>query len=173
MNEALLVLDVQNVMFMPEYNLHNAEVVLRNIQLLINHARDKGIPIIYIQHTGEVGGLLEEYSEPWEIHPLIQPASDDIVIEKMSWDSFYETNLKEKLESLGVKKLIICGMQTQFCVDTVCRTAYSHGYHSLLAKDAHSTFDTDLLEASTIISHHNDILGGRFVTLKSTSEIIA
>ncbi|MFJ8526575.1 hypothetical protein [Bacillus sp. NPDC094106] len=64
-------------------------------------------------------------------------------------------------------------MQTQFCVDTTCRRAYSIGYkENILVKDAHSTFDTAVLSASQIVEHHNNTLGGRFVTLKETSEIM-
>ncbi len=64
-------------------------------------------------------------------------------------------------------------MQTEFCLDTTCRRAYSLGYkENILVKDAHSTFDTDVLSADKIIEHHNNILGGRFVTLKESREII-
>jgi hypothetical protein len=44
------------------------------------------------------------------------------------------------------------------------------GYETILVRDAHSTFDGHVLTASQIIKHHNDVLGGRFVTLMSTDE---
>ncbi|MEK1832395.1 hypothetical protein AAAC51_36335 [Priestia megaterium] len=51
-------------------------------------------------------------------------------------------------------------MQTEFCLDTTCRRAYSLGYkENILVKDAHSTFDTAVLSASKIVEHHNNMLG--------------
>jgi nicotinamidase-related amidase len=68
--------------------------------------------------------------------------------------------------------VIITGVQTEYCVDTTCRRAYSLGYHVVLIRDAHSTYDTNTLTASQIIAHHNNILGGWFAELKETSEIM-
>ena len=72
---------------------------------------------------------------------------------------------------MGVKNLIITGMQTEYCVDTTCRRAYSLGYRVTLVKDAHSTWGTDLLTAPQIIAHHNEVLGGWFAKLKEADEI--
>nr|WP_245592272.1 hypothetical protein [Ectobacillus panaciterrae] len=47
------------------------------------------------------------------------------------------------------------------------------GYtENILVKDAHSTFDTTVLAASQIVEHHNNTLGGRFVTLQETKEVV-
>jgi hypothetical protein len=41
----------------------------------------------------------------------------------------------------------------------------------VLAKDAHTTFDTPVLSAAQIIAHHNRVLGGSFVELAATNDI--
>ena len=92
-------------------------------------------------------------------------------MQKTQRDSFYNTNLKEILDGLGIKKLIVAGMQTEFCVDTTCRIAYSSGYELTLVKDAHTTFDSPVLPAEQIISHHNGVLKG-IAGLKTTKEIL-
>ncbi|WP_044639909.1 cysteine hydrolase family protein [Risungbinella massiliensis] len=177
MNEkvALLLIDVQNIMFSYEGgSLWNEQEVLHNISTLLTKARQSNIPVIYIQHTDlDSDSVLSEGKRTWEIHHDVQPFATDIVVRKSSWDAFYQTTLHEKLQELGIEKLIIAGMQTQFCVDTTCRRAYSIGYkENILVKDAHSTFDTAVLSASQVVEHHNNMLGGRFVTLKETSEIM-
>jgi nicotinamidase-related amidase len=43
------------------------------------------------------------------------------------------------LQQLGISKLVIVGMQIEFCVDTTCRRAFSIGYETILVEDAHST----------------------------------
>lgn len=169
---ALLVVDVQNAMFTyPDFKLHNEEKVLDNIANLVEKARDANMPIVYIQHT-EDDSEYKEGSSTWEIHPRIAPRSTDVVVQKRTCDSFHETNLQEELNKLQIEKLVIIGMQTEFCIDTTVRSAFSKGYNNILVKDAHSTFDTDHLIASQIINHHNHVLGGgRFAILKETKEI--
>ncbi|MGI9449161.1 MAG: isochorismatase family protein, partial [Geminicoccaceae bacterium] len=76
-----------------------------------------------------------------------------------------------ELDALGVDSLIVVGNQTEFCVDTTCRHACSHGYKVTLLKDAHSTWNSDYLTAQQIIAHHNFILGRRFVRLDEASSI--
>lgn len=53
---------------------------------------------------------------------------------------------------------MIAGCKTQFCIDTTCRRATTLGYDVILVGDAHTTWDTDILPAKTIIAYHNDIL---------------
>jgi nicotinamidase-related amidase len=72
---------------------------------------------------------------------------------------------------MGIKNLVIVGVQTEFCVDTTCRTAFSLGYKNILVSDGHSTFDSPILTAAQIIEHHNGIIGGLFAELKKTEEV--
>jgi nicotinamidase-related amidase len=67
--------------------------------------------------------------------------------------------------------LVICGMQTEFCVDTAVRGAYERGYKVVLLGDAHTTFDTQLLPAADIIAHHNATLSGGFAAVKPAASI--
>jgi nicotinamidase-related amidase len=83
----------------------------------------------------------------------------------------YNGRLKEELEKAGVGKLVLAGMQTELCVDTTCRRAFSLGYESILVKDAHTTFDSTMLKAIQIIEHHNSIWHGRFATLVPVQDI--
>jgi len=79
--------------------------------------------------------------------------------------------LGRELDIRGIKKLVITGLQTEYCVDTTCRRAYSLGYDVVLVKDAHSTWDSGDLSAQQIIDHHNNVLGGWFVTLKNEEDV--
>ncbi len=94
------------------------------------------------------------------------------MIQKDSPDAFHGTDLQQELESNGIERLVVAGLQTEYCVDTTCRRAYSLGYEIVLVRDAHSTWDTERLLASQIIEHHNDVLGGWFVTLKDEKDVV-
>jgi nicotinamidase-related amidase len=169
---ALLIIDVQVIMFEGEEGaVYNADKVLNNICTLLENARLSKMPVIFIQHTDKEGEL-QKGKTTWKLHPSLKPQENEKVIEKTSWDSFYNTGLQEELKRQGIEKLIIAGMQTEFCLDTTCRRAFSMGYYNnILVKDAHSTFDGEILKAEQIIKHHNNVLGGRFVQLKDTDEV--
>ncbi|MFX1517847.1 MAG: isochorismatase family protein, partial [Promethearchaeota archaeon] len=100
------------------------------------------------------------------------PHKRDLVIQKSTPDAFHDTSLKSELGSREIKEIIITGLQTEYCIDTTCRRAFSLNFEVTLVEDAHSTWDSDLLTAKQIISHHNAVLGGWFVTLKKTTDIL-
>lgn len=152
---ALVVIDVQNGVVGEAYHL---DEVLSNINLLLSGARNSGTPVIYVQHN-ERGGM-EPGMPAWQIHPAIAPHDGEPVIQKEAPDSFYKTSLREELEARGIKHLIICGAQTQYCVDTTVRRAVSSGYDVSLVSDAHTTDDSRTLPAEKIIAFYNDTLDG-------------
>ena len=170
---ALVVIDAQIGVVGEAY--HHDEV-LDNINLLLDRARTSGTPVIYVQHNDPKGGELEPGTPKWPIHPAIAPHDGEPVVQKESPDSFHETRLQAELEARGIKRLVITGGQTQYCVDTTVRRAVAQGYDVLLASDAHTTEDSDTLPAEKIIAFYNETLNGfwageREVRVQPASEI--
>ncbi len=171
-NIALLIIDVQNALFsIPNVPIYEAEKLISNIKQVIDKAREKEIPIIYIQHFQGEGGLLEKGTEGWEIHPEIAPLDGDIIVNKHAPDSFYNTTLQEELKKRNIEKLVIAGLQTEYCIDTSVRSSFSKGYKVILVKDGHSTLDSPIMKASKTVEHHNFVLGNWFAELKMSNEI--
>lgn len=170
---ALVVIDVQNVMFeTPGEVLHDGARVLETIARLIESARKSDTPVVYIQHTTEgIGSEFEKDSHNWQVHPDIAPQEGDISSLKYTYDAFCNTQLKEKLAALGAERLVFCGLQTEVCVDTTIRSALAHGFTSILAGDAHSSYDNDAIPAKSIVAHHNTVLNRRFCTVMDAEDI--
>ncbi len=167
---ALVVIDAQMGVVGEAY--HRDEV-LSNINLLLDRARSSGTPVIYVQHNEPA---MKPGSPLWQIHPAVTPRKGEPVVQKESPDSFHETRLQEELEARGIKRLVITGGQTQYCVDTTVRRAVSAGYEVLLASDAHTTEDSETLPAEQIIAFYNETLDGfkagkRRVRVQPASEI--
>jgi nicotinamidase-related amidase len=158
MAKALLIIDVQAGMFDESYPVFQGEFLLHNLAKLISVARSEGSYIVYIQHNEREGEPMETGKPGWMIHPEVSPQSKDIIVQKNTPDAFHNTNLHNELISRGINELFIAGIQTEMCVDTTCRRAYSLGYKSTLISDLHSTFDTESLSAAQIIEHHNQVL---------------
>ncbi|MEI4828462.1 cysteine hydrolase family protein [Bacillus sp. FJAT-53711] len=158
MKQALVVIDVQEGMYTVGIPVHNGSRLLQNLQEVIQKCRSHEIPVIYVQHNGSKDHPLEKGTAGWHIHSKITPMSNEVVVEKETPDSFHETNLREVLQEKGIEHLYICGLQTEYCVDTTVRRAFSEGYKVTLIHGAHSTFDSEQLRAEDIIQHHNKVL---------------
>lgn len=86
------------------------------------------------------------------------PDKQDVIIQKATPDSFLNTTLEDELKKQGIEQLVITGIQTEVCVDTTCRRAFSLGYKVTLISDTHSTWDSQAITAQEIINHHNGVL---------------
>lgn len=158
MKKALLVIDVQNGMFQEGNVVYKGERLLQNLKELIIQARSTKTPILYIQHNGPSGHPLEYGTKGWDFHPEITPNKQEVIIQKTTPDSFYNTSLEDELKKQKIKHLVIAGIQTEACVDTTCRRAFSMEYKVTLVSDAHSTWDSNDISAQQIINHHNGVL---------------
>jgi nicotinamidase-related amidase len=170
---ALLIIDVQKAFFDKKTRdyAYRGEELLSTINKVASKARKSGVPVIYIQHDGDKGDPLEPGAPGWPIHPAIAPKEGELVIHKPTPDSFYKTTLENELKSREIKKLIIMGIQSDWCVDTTVRRAYSLEYDVIVVEDGHTTVDTEILKAPQIIAHHNSIFGGRFAKLVKADQI--
>jgi nicotinamidase-related amidase len=171
----LLIIDVQ-VGIIEGLQAYRRQEVLERINALRTKARVSNVPIVYVQHDGEIGHPLEVGSEGWKIHPEIKPGEEDVVIRKRASDSFFETTLQQELGARGIEHLVVTGCMTEYCVDTTVRRAVSIGYDVTLVSDAHTTIDNKLLTAAQIIAHHNALLDGfdagpRAITVKPADEV--
>lgn len=157
MKTAMLIIDVQETLCSGTYAAFEAAQVIRRINAVARLARQNSVPVIYIQHEAN-DGLLKYGSEGWKLAKGLQAQPDDLYIRKSTPDSFHNTILQARLLDLGVEQLVICGLQSEFCVDTTTRRALALGYPVTLIADGHSTLDNDVLSAAQISAHHNATL---------------
>ncbi len=131
--------------------------------------------MVFIQH-GELGGEFAEESEGWQLDERLAVAPGDIRVRKTACDAFLKTDLQDVLKLNGVERLIIGGLQSEFCVDSTVRAALAKGYPVTLVADGHSTMDNGVMTASQIVAHHNRTLAnigsfGPRVTLANAADI--
>ena len=154
MTTALRLIDAQVGFFEGEMPVYEAPAMLDRLMVLAERAREAGVPVVFVRHDAEP-------SIDGPVHPDLGPLPGEIVVAKLTPDSFQGTTLKMKLDELGVTALVVAGFQTELCIDTTVRRAWSLGYEVTLVADAHSTFDFEdmPLTAEQTIAHHSAILG--------------
>ena len=157
MTTALLVIDVQRGLCEGTHRMFESERVIDRINQVSAQARASGIVVVFIQHES-TSGSLEFDSDDWQLARGLHAEPTDLHVRKTTCDSFHGTGLHELLEERGITDLVVCGMQTEFCVDTTIRRALALGYPVVLVADAHTTEDNAHLSADQIIAHHNHTL---------------
>ena len=157
MTTALLIIDVQHGLCTGEYEAFEAIRVIERINVVSRKMREAGAPVVVIQHEAP-DGPLKYGTEGWKLAAGLDVQPTDIHVRKKATDSFHNTDLQGILQAHGVNKLAICGLQSEFCVDTTTRRALALGYPVTLVSDGHSTMNNSVLSAAQITAHHNETL---------------
>ena len=157
MPTALLVIDVQQAFCEGKAAAFEVARVIERINVASAKARAAGAPVIFVQHETPAG-LLAHGTPAWQLAQGLETAAGDLFIRKTTPDSFQKTDLEATLTRHGVTEVAICGLHSEFCVDTTTRRAAALGYPVTLVADAHSTQDKEHLSAAQIIRHHNETL---------------
>lgn len=157
MSTALLIVDVQQGLCEGEHDAFESQQVIARINVVSEKARAAGALVILIQHESS-SGYLELGTDAWQLARGLHVEASDLRLRKTTPDSFHRTELEEVLRSRGVSSLVICGMHTEFCVDTTTRRALALGFPVVLVEDAHTTEGNKHLSAAQVIQHHNDTL---------------
>ncbi len=168
----LLVVDMQNAWL----NRDTARLDKAGVIARINHAaqctRDQGGKVIFVQHCNEEALV---NSDGWQIDAGLVVLDGDGMLNKTACDSFVDTSLLVQLQATNT--VLICGLATEFCVDTTVRSAPSHGFNVVVLSDAHTTGDRPHMKAQDIVEHHNWVWAnmavptGRSLTVQSTAQV--
>ncbi|MFJ9567391.1 isochorismatase family protein [Streptomyces fuscichromogenes] len=168
---ALLIIDMQRAMLK---DAHEGETCLAKVAELAERARANGVPVVYLRQQ-----FAQLPAEWLEVHPALTPEPGDVVLDKDSADSFLDTTLGEVLDEHGVRRLVVTGYASDYCVDSTSRSALSHGYDLVLVADGHTTIERPAgvePTAAQIVAHHNGIFSviqyaGRSVAVTPAAEI--
>ncbi|MFG2964378.1 MULTISPECIES: isochorismatase family protein [unclassified Streptomyces] len=168
---ALLIIDMQRAMLR---DAHDGEACLSTVADLAARARAADVPVVYLRQR------FDQVPAEWlEIHPALTPGPGDLVLDKDSADSFLGTTLGEVLAERAVRRLVVTGYASDYCVDSTSRSALSHGYDLVLVADGHTTIERPpdtVPTAAQIVAHHNGIFSviqyaGRSATVTPAAEI--
>lgn len=157
MVRALLVIDVQNILV--EAKPHAISERLTLWQEAIERCRKQNIEIIYVRHTDQE---FIKGTEGWQIHASLTPREDEMVFDKHYNSAFKETNLHTYLQSKGIDSLLICGMQTEYCIDTTVKVAFELGYQVAVIEAGTTTFDAEDISAPVLIEYYENIWASGF-----------
>ncbi|MDL5362091.1 cysteine hydrolase family protein [Halalkalicoccus sp. NIPERK01] len=175
---ALVVVDMQNGFCHPEGSLHapaSADVI-EPVGETIETAREAGARIVYTRdvHPPEQFEDAHYYDEferwgehvvegSWgaEIVEELAPEEEDHVVEKHTYDAFYNTELEGWLRARGIDDLLICGTLANVCVFHTAASAGLRDFRPVVIEDALGYIEEGHLEYAV---EHSEWLFGEATT---------
>lgn len=152
---ALIVVDMQKVFCVEGEGLYVPDTVniIDKIAWLSTLMREHSMPIIYLRHvvrgdgsdTGRMEDLYPNVNEllgrdnpSVEIIDALYPQPGDIVVDKLFYSGFHNTDLDAILRMKDIDTLIVCGTVTNVCCETTIRDGVHREYKMIALSDANA-----------------------------------
>jgi nicotinamidase-related amidase len=135
----LLIIDIQRDYFPGgAYPLVEPEAAAEAARSVLDSFRAAGDPVIHMKHVWDApdAEFMRPGTEGIEIHPAVEPADGELMLEKASPNSFVDTQLEEELRERGTEGLVVAGMMSSMCVDATVRAAADLGFSPTVVHDA-------------------------------------
>ena len=150
----LLVVDMQKGIVDEE--LYDYENFMNRTVTLIDAARKNNVEVIFVQHdAGEDSGL-SVGDEDFEIIDEIRPKEGEKVFIKKINSCFGNKDFREYMEKQEDKRLMIIGLQTNYCIDATVKSAFERGFEVIIPEGTNTTFDNDYMTGETTVRYYND-----------------
>lgn len=141
--QAILVIDMINDFMIGKYGSQKARSIVPTLRSLLDWARIKKIPIIYVQDTHNAN---DPQLKVWGSHALkgtdgcetvkeLSRGPKDILIKKNTFSGFYRTKLEYYLKKFKVKGLLLTGITTDICIKHAAADAFFRGYGIRVVSD--------------------------------------
>jgi nicotinamidase-related amidase len=175
----LVVIDAQHEYVDGKLPLTGVREALGQIAELLARARKAGRPVVHVQHKGRPGGAFGPDTPGFPIVTEAAPMAGEAVIEKSLPNAFAGTGLKETLDAIGSKELILTGFMTHMCIEATARAATDLGFKSTVVAGATATRDLpDPLTGAAVAAaevHRNALtaLNDRFAVVVAEQNKIA
>ncbi|OHE75730.1 MAG: hypothetical protein A2107_09480 [Verrucomicrobia bacterium GWF2_62_7] len=170
---AFVVIDMQNFSCAPTAGsaLPRITKVIAKINRLADFCRKKSIPVIWVRHNITSTGARDDaglYSRFHDRHHMENTMnlgrgtevysemhfdpSRDYVVFKNRYSAFLSNppELREKLDSLKRRQLIVAGVAANVCVESTVRDAMQLDYEVVLVSDGVTATDDALLESTLV-----------------------
>ena len=180
--DALVIVDVQND-FLPggQLPVPEGDAVIRPLNAWIRAFRAADLPIVATRdwHPADHCSF-QARGGPWPPHcvagtpgaefvPGLRLPEDVIVISKATspdrdaYSGFEGTDLAERLRELGVKRLFVGGLATDYCVLNTVLDALKEGFETLVITDAIRAVNVNPDDGDKALERMRNA-GARFVT---------
>jgi nicotinamidase-related amidase len=169
---ALLVIDIQDSFkYSPaRWAKRNNPAFEANVTALIAKFREAELPVIFVLHHDGDPGFRPSDPEV-RLMDFLDRREHEPLIVKNTRNAFTSTDLQQRLDALGVRRVVVCGISTEQCCETTTRVAADLGYDVDFVTEATLTFPIAELSADEITRRTVAVLQGRFARIVTVDEV--
>jgi len=138
---AFIVIDLQKG-WRREANAASMDAARDTINGILPLFRKKGLPVAWVQHIDEGGGVVEG-SAGFEMIEGLEPLPCEIRVSKKKGNSFAKTELDSLLREKGVDTLVLAGYCAEWCVLSTYRGALDLDYLPFLLEAGTASGDEE------------------------------
>lgn len=151
-----------------------------NVDRLIAAWTQRGWPIVVVRHDSSQPDSPLRPAHPGNaLVDSVAAARADLLVTKSVNSAFYgEPDLEKWLRSAGIADVVVCGIQTNMCVETTARMGGNLGFAVTVALDATRTFDLAgpddvVVPAETLMQvTATNLHGGGFARVTTTDAVV-
>ena len=171
----LLVIDIQKGITDDE--LYAYDTFMDRTVQLIDAARKNHVEVVYVQHDDGPGSGFSAGDTAFEIADQVAPEAGEKIFVKTASSSFTNRDFAAYMEKQEDKRLMIIGLQTNYCIDATVRSAFERGFQIIIPEGTNSTFDNEYMTGETTYLYYNEeIWPDRYadcVTFEEAMEMIS
>ena len=171
----LLVIDIQKGITDDE--LYAYDTFMDRTVRLIDAARKNHVEVVYVQHDDGPGSGFSAGDQAFEIADQVAPEAGEKIFVKTASSSFTNKDFAAYMEKQEDKRLMIIGLQTNYCIDATVRSAFERGFQIIIPEGTNSTFDNEYMTGETTYLYYNEeIWPDRYadcVTFEEAMEMIS
>ena len=167
----LLVIDMQKGLV--SEGLYAFDTFMDRTVRLIDTARKNKVEVIFVRHDAGPDSGMSAGDEDFEIIDEIKPKEGEKVFNKTINSCFGSKAFKEYVEKLEDKRLMIIGLQTNYCIDCTVKSAFERGFEVIIPEGTNSTFDNDYMSGETTVRYYNEDVWEELVEAVTIEEAAA
>lgn len=175
-NTVLLCIDLQQGF--QQFRGRNNPELEANVTALQSAWRDAGRPLWHVRHDSREPKSVFRPGEPGNAHmPAFAPRPGEPLFTKHVHSALIGTGLEAALRKAKVDTVVMCGIQTNYCVASTASMAGNLGFTTFVVGDACATFPQTMLDGSTTPAQTvHDValaeLHGEFATVTTTRAVL-
>jgi nicotinamidase-related amidase len=150
----LLVIDAQALLCTPK--LYAFDRFVDTVSRLIAAARKNGAEVICVRHDDGADQPLSPGKPGYDVYEAFAPLPGEKVYDKRVNSCFRDTGLLDYLRTCGETDVMICGLQTDYCIDAAVKCGFEHGLHIIVPAYGNTTTDNDFLTGEESYRYHNE-----------------
>ena len=171
----LLVIDTQKGI--TDSRLYCFEKLRANIKTLIAKARESGVEVVYVRHDDGPGTGFSVGDDEFQIFEEFAPREGEQIFDKRVNSALHPSvGLSAYLAEKGEKRLMVVGLQTDFCIDATIKSGFDLGYEMIVPEGTNSTFDNQYMKQDVSCHYFNDFVWpGRYarcVSMEAAADLL-